>query len=189
MGKMDDADRVHIESRAQWRDWLATNAELSDGVWVVLWRDASRPSPAYDDLVEESLCFGWIDATTRPLDDERRMQWYSPRRARSPWAATNKVRVERLTREGQMMPAGQRVIDEAKASGMWEVLDGPEAGIEPDPLRTALDADPSARRTWDAYPASVRKYQLTQIALAVTPAGKQSRIAKVVKTAAEGKRP
>lgn len=186
---MDDAEQVHITSRAHWRAWLTENHATSDGVWVIVFKAADQPSPTYDDLVEESLCFGWIDATNRPLDDERRMQWYSPRRARSPWAATNKVRVERLLADGQMTEAGLRVIEAAKASGMWAVLDGPEAGIVPAELAEALAADPRAQATWDAYPASVRKYQLTHIAMAATPATVTKRIATVVKTASEGLRP
>ena len=189
MGRMDDAERIHVESRAAWRAWLTDHHASSDGVWVVLWRQSDRPKPSYDDLVEEALCFGWIDATNRPLGEDRRMQWYSPRRARSPWAATNKVRVARLIEQGLMMPAGQAVIDAAKASVWWSVLDGPEAGIVPDELQRALDQNDAARETWDSYPASVRKYQLTQIAMAMNPETVSGRIARVVHTAAEGKRP
>ena len=188
MGRMADAEQVHVESRAQWRAWLQQNHATSDGAWIVVWRD-DRPRPSYDDLVEEALCFGWIDATNRPLDEERRMQWYSPRRNRSPWAATNKVRVARLIDEGLMMPAGQRVIDDAQASGWWSILDGPEAGVVPPALQAALEANDAAQKTWDSYPASVRKYQLTQIAMAVSAQTVTKRIATIVQTAAEGKRP
>jgi uncharacterized protein YdeI (YjbR/CyaY-like superfamily) len=69
------------------------------------------------------------------------------------------------------------------------VLDGPEAGIEPPEFAAALDAVPAARAAWDAFPASVKKYGLTQIALARRPATATSRIAKIVADAAEGKRP
>ncbi len=189
MGRMSDAEQVHIESRAQWRAWLAENHATSDGAWVVVWRDKDRPKPTYDDLVEESLCFGWIDATHRPLDDERRMQWYSPRRPRSLWAATNKARIVRLTADGLMMPAGQRVIDAAKDTVWWSVLDGPEAGIVPPDLQSALEANDAALKTWESYPASARKFQLAHIAMAMTPATVAKRIAAVVQTAAEGKRP
>lgn len=188
MARMDEAERVHLESRAEWRAWLSENHATSDGVWIVVWRD-DRPRPSYDDLVEEALCFGWIDAVNKSLGDDRRMQWYSPRRPRSPWAATNKVRVARLIEQGLMTPAGQAVIDQAKASVWWSVLDGPEAGIVPPELQAALDANDAARETWESYPASVRKYQLTQIAMAMSPATVSKRIASVVHTAAEGKRP
>ncbi|GAA1996438.1 YdeI/OmpD-associated family protein [Microbacterium ulmi] len=72
---------------------------------------------------------------------------------------------------------------------MWEVLDGPEAGIEPPELAAALDADPLARANWDAFPPSAKKVGLTAVAMARRPETKASRIARIVADAAQGRRP
>lgn len=82
-----------------------------------------------------------------------------------------------------------RVLEVAKANGSWTVLDGPEAGIEPDEFAAALDAVPAARENWDAFPKSVKKFGLTHIAMAKRPDTRAARIAKIVADAAEGKRP
>ncbi len=188
--KMDAAPRVHVESAEEWRAWLEEHGETADGVWLVTWQATTgRPRVAYEDAVLEALCVGWIDGQAQRLDDERSMQWYAPRSPGSTWAATNKARVAQLTAEGRMRPAGQRLVDMAKANGMWTVLDGPEAGIEPSELTAALDAVPAARAAWDAFPPSARKMGLTAIAMAKKPETKTSRISRIVADAAEGRRP
>ncbi len=88
-----------------------------------------------------------------------------------------------------LAPAGIRMVEAAKADGSWTLLDGPEAGIEPPELTAALDAVPAAREQWDAFPPSVKKFGLTQIATAKRPATREARIAKIVADAAEGRRP
>lgn len=88
-----------------------------------------------------------------------------------------------------LAPAGVRVLEAARASGSWTLLDGPEAGIEPEELTAALDAVPTARASWDAFPPSARKLGLTHIAMAKRPETRSARIAKIVADTAEGKRP
>lgn len=172
----------------EWRGWLAANHESSSGAWVILARDRRGPV-SYDDLVCEALCWGWIDGLANPLDDHNTMLRFTPRRPDSAWAATNKRRVEQLVAAGRMQPAGQRLIDGAKASGAWTLLDDAEALIESDELRDALDAAPDARRNWDAFPPSARKFALSQIAFAKRAETKTRRIAKIVDQAAHNVRP
>ena len=117
------------------------------------------------------------------------MLWFAPRSPSSAWAATNKARVAKLEAEGRMRPEGRRLIDLARANGMWTVLDGAEAGVEPPELTAALDAEPAARREWDSWTPGVRKVALTAIALAKRPQTRTARIARIVADAAVGKRP
>jgi len=71
---------VHLRDRAAWRRWLERNHGAAKGVWVVSWRtQTGKPRVEYDALVEEALCFGWIDGHQKPVDDERIMQLITPR--------------------------------------------------------------------------------------------------------------
>ena len=97
--------------------------------------------------------FGWIDSIARKLDDDRTMLWFSPRKPGSGWARPNKERVERLTAAGLMTPAGQRVIDAARADGSWSRLDDVENLVVPDDLAAALDSRPPAVGTGTHFPA------------------------------------
>lgn len=189
MGKMADAERVTVTSATQWRTWLSGNGETSSGVWVAIPRTRSSVrGDLYAPLVEEALCFGWIDGQVGSESDHA-LLWFAPRSPRSAWAASNKERVTRLIAEGRMDDTGLRLIEAAQANGMWTVLEGPEAGMEPAELRAALDGEPIARTTWDALPPSTRKAALTHIALAKTPATVTRRIAAIVTACVEGRRP
>ncbi|QTV80915.1 YdeI/OmpD-associated family protein [Microbacterium sp. NIBRBAC000506063] len=168
--------------------WLAANHETARAVWLVIPR-GSGYRERYEQAVRQALCFGWVDGQSRPHDGEGTLQRFSPRKPRSMWAGTNKARVAELEAAGLMTDAGRRVIENAKANGMWEVLDGPEAGVEPPELTAALDANPEARERWDAFPASARKFGLTAIALARRPETRAVRIARIVADAADGTRP
>lgn len=189
MGALDDGERIRAADAATWRAWLEENHTRAAGVWLLSVRGGGTSGVGYEDAVRQALCFGWIDGPVRTFDDETVGQWFSPRRPTSGWAATNKARVARLEAEGLLAPAGVRAIEVAKANGAWEVLDGPEAGIEPDELAAALDAVPAARANWDGFPKSVKKLGLTQIATAKRPETRAARIAKIVADAAEGRRP
>lgn len=189
MGALDDGERISAADAAAWRAWLDENHSRPHGVWLLSVRGAAATGVGYEDAVRQALCFGWIDGPVRTFDDQSVGQWISPRRAASGWAATNKARLASLEADGMLAPAGIRAIEVAKANGSWTMLDGPEAGIEPDELAAALDADPAARENWDAFPPSVRKLGLTHIATAKRPETRAARIAKIVADAAEGRRP
>lgn len=191
MGVMDDAETIHPESATAWGAWLEEHHGRDSGVWVRI-DDRTAPGDhalSYENAVLEALCWGWIDATARSQGLEGSVIWFSPRRSSSPWAASNKARILRLEAEGRMQPAGRALVEAARVNGMWSVLEGPEAGIEPAALTAGLDADPSARTFWDGLPPSTRKTALTAVALAKQDATKASRIAKIVSDCAAGRRP
>ena len=182
-------EQVPVESRAQWREWLRAHHDSAPGVWVVTWKKSSSgPYVSYEDLVEEALCFGWIDTKGRRLDDQRSQLLLTPRRARSGWSRPNKQRVERLIAAGLMEPAGLAVIEAAQRSGTWTALDDVEDGIEPPDLAAAPDAAPDARRQWDAFPRSARRAILEWISSARTAPTRDKRVRTTVEEAAEGRR-
>jgi len=189
MSALDDAPHVHADDRATWRAWLAANHATAAGAWLVTWRARSgRAGLDYEAAVEEALCFGWIDSTGGHVDDERGKLYFAPRKARSPWAASNKARVERLLAAGRLAPAGLAAIERAKTNGSWTVLDGPERLEVPDDLAAALAARPGAGANFAAFPPSARKSLLGWIALAQRPITRAGRIAKVADAAARNER-
>jgi uncharacterized protein YdeI (YjbR/CyaY-like superfamily) len=176
--------------RAGWRAWLVANHATSSGVHLVSWRKgAGHTSVSYEDAVEEALCVGWIDAVAGRLDEQRSLQWFAPRRSRSGWARSNKERVERLIAAGHMLPAGLAAIEEAKRNGTWTMLDDVENLVVPADLAAALDADPVARKHWDAFSRSPRRAILEWIAQAKRPETRARRIADTAGYAALGERP
>lgn len=184
------ADRpvVLITSRAQWRDWLIEHHGSCDGIWLARYRKGAGPQVSYDEVVEEALCFGWVDSQARTLDDERSALLLTPRRPRSNWSASNKRRVAKLEAEGLMAEAGRAMVALAQATGTWTALDEVEQLIEPDSLRAALDAEPAARAAWDAFSRSSRRGMLEWLLTARTRATVDRRVAKIVSEAAAGRK-
>ena len=105
------------------------------------------------------------------------------------WSKPNKERIERLLATGRLQPPGLAVIERAKQDGSWTVIDGPENLEVPPDLAAALAEHPEAQARFAAFPTSVRKAYLTQIALAKTEATRQRRIADVVERSADNLRP
>ncbi len=179
----------HPRDLAAWRAWLTANCDTARGVWVASWRKASGKAPvAYEDLVEEAICFGWIDSTVNTLDDARALQLMTPRKAKSGWTRLNRRRVDDMEAQGRMTDAGRRAVEVAKANGWWTLYDAVEDLVEPDDLAAALDHSPAARAAWDGFPPSARKQMLWWIITAGRPETRANRIAKIASEAAADRR-
>ena len=90
-------------------------------VWLRLTRKGVEPaSLSSDELVDVGLCFGWISAVRRRGDEETYLQRYTRRRPSSKWSQLNISKVERLTAEGRMRPAGLAEVEAAQADGRWD---------------------------------------------------------------------
>jgi uncharacterized protein YdeI (YjbR/CyaY-like superfamily) len=175
-------ERIAIRSRGELRSWLERNHRRAASVWCVTWKKrAGAPHVPYTDIVEEALCFGWIDSLPRALDAAHSMLLLSPRKAQSNWSRLNKLRVERLTAAGLMTPEGLKAVDLAKANGKWTFLDDVDALTLPPDLRAAFEAEPGSQLNWDRFPPSAKRGILEWIKNAK---GAQTRARRVAETAA-----
>jgi uncharacterized protein YdeI (YjbR/CyaY-like superfamily) len=179
----------HPEDVAAWRAWLERNHRTERGVWVASWkRSTGRPAVPYEQLVEEALCFGWIDSTVNTLDEKRGLQLTTPRKPKSSWTRLNRQRVASLEAQGRMTDAGREAVEVAKANGWWMRYDAVEDLVEPPDLAEALDASPAAREHWDRFPPSARKQMLWWVVSAAKADTRATRIAKIVSEAELGRR-
>lgn len=185
---MDEYEQVLVTSRQELRDWLAANAGRTEGIWLVTYKASSgKPSPSYDDIVAEALCFGWIDSTVRRRDEESAMQLLTPRKPTSTWSSLNKRRVAELIEAGLMTERGLRSVEVAKENGSWSIYDPVERLEVPEDLAEALAAK-GARTTWDGFPAGARKQMLWWLVSAKRPATRQRRVDAIIEAAADGRR-
>jgi len=98
--------------RSQLRQWLEENHTTQRQCWVVCSRVKQPPAGVlqYIEVVEEALCFGWIDSTVKRMPDGRLAQRLSPRRKGSHWTELNKQRCAQLEKQGLMTDAGRRAL-------------------------------------------------------------------------------
>ncbi|NDV82238.1 YdeI family protein [Bacteroides sp. 51] len=95
----------YFENRRDWRKWLADNFETAREIWFVFPQKSSgKKSIAYNDAVEEALCFEWIDSTIKPLDTELRIQRFTPRNPKSTYSQANKERLKWLSDNKMIHP-------------------------------------------------------------------------------------
>lgn len=182
---MKDFERVQVESTAELRAWLADNYSRTESIWLVTYKkNVPEKYVSWDEVVEEALCFGWIDSLPRKLDADRTMVLLSPRRAGNPWSGLNKRRVEKLSAEGRMASAGLAAIEQARADGSWEVYDEIEALVVPPDLAAALAEDRQARPHFEGFSPTTKKGILWWIKSAKTDATRQKRIAGTAALAA-----
>lgn len=177
-------EQVQIESRREWRTWLEQNHTKAQGIWLITFKKhCGDKYVSYDEIVEEALCFGWVDSLPRKLDADRSMLWLSPRKPGSNWSKLNKERVEKMIAAGLMTSAGLVKIEAAKQDGSWHALDAIEALEIPPDLDAALASYTSARQHFDAFPRSVKRGILEWIANAKRPITRAKRIEETARLA------
>lgn len=170
-------EQIQVESRQALRDWLADNHTRTQSVWLIRYKKATPDKYLpYEAVVQELLCWGWIDSLPRKLDDLRTMLLISPRKKGSPWSRVNKRHIEAIVAAGQMTEFGSAKIDAAKADGSWHVYDEIEALVIPPDLAVALDSVPDARANFDNFPDSSKKGILWWIKSAKREATRANRI-------------
>lgn len=180
-----DLPRYYPPTRADWRNWLATNHATAMGVWIIYYKKhTGQPTVPYDDAVEEALCYGWIDSKPNKLDDERYMQLFTPRKPKSPWSRLNKQRIEKLEQAGLIAEAGWAKIKAAKEDGSWTILDPIENLEIPEDLGEALAANPKAASYFEAFADTYKKGILWWIATAKRPETRAKRVKQTVEMAA-----
>ena len=174
----------HTKTRKDWRRWLEKNHNKKDSVWLIIYRKASQTkSVYYSEAVEEALCFGWIDSKPNKRDKESFYLYFAKRKLNAAWSKINRVRVERLTEQGLIKPAGQAMIDIAKQNGKWSALDKIDNEVIPTDLEKAFKANKLPLKNFNAFPPSSRKIILLWIQTARKTETRVKRIKEAVQLA------
>jgi uncharacterized protein YdeI (YjbR/CyaY-like superfamily) len=165
-----------------WLDWLAKNHAKSRGVWLKIAKKGSAAkSVAYEQALEASLCYGWIDGQKKGYDEGAWLQKFTPRGPRSIWSKVNREKAKALIASGQMKPAGLQAVERAKENGQWEAAYDSQRGIEvPEDLQTELDRRPQARTFFNELDSVNRYAILHRIQIAKKPETRARRVQQFV---------
>jgi uncharacterized protein YdeI (YjbR/CyaY-like superfamily) len=183
-----DAPILTIRTRADMRTWLAANHATHGSVWLATYKKHHPDYLAYEPVVEELLCWGWIDSVTRTLDADLSMILISRRNPKSAWSAINKAHVLRARASGAMTAAGEALIATAQANGMWAFLDDVERLEVPPDLATALELS-GTTVFWTALPRSIKRGTLEWLKTAKTLETREKRLADITGSAVQNLRP
>lgn len=188
MTKTENFEQVEISSVEELHQWLEQHHTQQESVWLVTFKkQVPEKYVSVSEVLDELLCYGWIDGIRRKLDTDRTMQLIAPRKAQH-WAKTYKDRAARLEKEGRMQDAGRKAIALSKKNGLWNFMDDVDALIKPADLVEALKNHPPALENFDAFNDSSKRFVLRWIKLAKTAKTRANRIEKTARLAAIGEK-
>lgn len=153
---------LYVTNRKTWRAWLAKHHNNEEEIWLVyMKKDSRKPRIPYNDAVEEALCFGWIDSTLKPIDEEKYAQRFSPRRPTSKLSEMNKERIRRLIKQKKMTPAGLAAVKHVSdiSSNNLKLI------IAPDIIK-ALKKDKKTWSNFEKFPTSYKRIRIGWIEMA-----------------------
>lgn len=178
---------VFFRRQGQFRAWLARHHASAQELLVGFHRKGSgRQSITYPEALDEALCYGWIDAVRRRLDDTSYTIRFTPRKRGSNWSAVNIRHVERLKAEGRMTKAGLAVFngrDKKKAPYSFE---NRSVTLDPGYLKR-LKANAAAWKHFRSLPASMRRTIGFWIMSAKREATRERRLETLITCSAEGR--
>lgn len=160
-------------------EWLRQNHNNQSELWVKIYKKHTGIlSVTWDELVIESLCWGWIDGVKKSLDEQAYLQRITPRKARSNWSKRNTAHVETLIAEGRMKEAGLKHVREAKADGRWESAYVISEIEVPEDFISALANKPNLKLFYETLTKSSRYVIAHSLNSAKKPETREKRFAK-----------
>ena len=176
---------LDVPGREEWRNWLREHHDLESQVWLVFHkRHTRRPSIAYDDAVDEALCFAWIDSLIKRLDDERYARKFTPRKPDSRWSTSNRKRYAQLEADGRLMQAG---LNRAPTDRNGDAP-RPSPSTIPPYIQQALGRRPTARSYFESLAPSYRRMYIAWIDSAKQQETKMKRLQEAIGRLAAGKK-
>jgi uncharacterized protein YdeI (YjbR/CyaY-like superfamily) len=121
---MRELENIYFRNKEEFRNWLEENHDTNPGIWVIFYKKhINIDCIKYNELLEEVLCFGWIDSLIKKIDDDKYARKITPRTNTQKWSELNKKKVIELIKEGKMTQAGLHKIDNYLKTGKvdWPV--------------------------------------------------------------------
>ena len=180
---------VECPDDASWERWLEEHHAQAVDAWVKIAKKGSGVTTVhYPEVLDTAVCFGWIDAVRRPLDDTFFLQRFTPRGPRSKWSQVNRGKALALIAAGRMRPAGHEQVRAAQADGRWDAAYEPQSRASiPDDFQRALDAEPAAREFFATLKGQRRYAFLYRLHNVKTQKARDRRIATYIELLREGR--
>lgn len=176
--------QLDVRTRAAWRRWLAKHHASSPGVWLVRYKQHSGiTSMSYEDLVQEALCFGWIDSLVKRLDEHRYTIKVTPRQRTSKWSDSNRKRWKELRAAGLLAAPG---LAAAPTANRYAAK--PDVPELPAYIRAAFRTEPGAWTFFRSLPARNRRDFVVWIHTAKRPETRQRRIQEAIALLSAGRK-
>jgi uncharacterized protein YdeI (YjbR/CyaY-like superfamily) len=178
-----------FKSAADFGKWLEMHHATAKELWVGYYKKSSgKPGLTWPESVDQALCYGWIDGVRKSLDEFSYTNRFTPRRPRSNWSAVNIKRVQELTDQGLMQPAGLKAFQarEESRSGVY-AYEQQKSDNLPEAYIQKLRRNKSAWTFFQAQPAWYRKKVIWWVVSAKKEETRLKRLDKLIEESAHGR--
>ena len=177
-------------TRRELRAWLDEHHDAATQLWIGLYKKGSgRPSITWSEVVDEALCFGWIDGIRRGIDEQSYMNRITPRKPNSNWSARNTRRFHELEDERRVQPAGRRAFDQRREdrTAVYSYEQRYEVTLDRG-FERRFRANKGAWSWFDAQPEGYKAIARYWVMSAKRLEGRERRLATLIEDSAKGRR-
>jgi len=104
---METVKQIYFPTRTAWRNWLIKNHLSEKKIAVIVYKKhTGKHSPNHKELMEEAICFGWIDTTIKRLDYEKYLRCFVRRGDNGKWSKNTLGYARDLIKKGKMSAEG-----------------------------------------------------------------------------------
>jgi uncharacterized protein YdeI (YjbR/CyaY-like superfamily) len=181
---------VFFETPEELRAWLEEHHETATELWVGMYKTASgRPSVTWPQVVDEALCFGWIDGIRKGIDDISYANRLTPRKPTSNWSAVNVKRFGELKRQGRVRPAGQAAFDRRRKerTGVYSYEQRHQVKLDP-AFEKRFRAKKKAWSWFEQQAPSYRTAAVYWVMTAKKPETRERRLDQLIEDSGRGRR-
>jgi uncharacterized protein YdeI (YjbR/CyaY-like superfamily) len=175
--------QITVFSAKEFRAWLRKHHKKEHKLAVVVHKKhTGKPFPTHREMIEESICYGWIDTTIKRLDEDTFIRHFSRRTDKSKWSDNTLSYAARLVKEGRMSPQGIHFYTMGKAKPTHDhgIPKNPDMPIE---LKKALAKNAKAKRIVEAYPPSIKRAIFRTILRGKQVATREKTVKKIIAAA------
>ena len=181
-------NKITAFNREDFRNWLVENHTKEEKVFVIVHKKhTGKSAPSHRELLEEAICFGWIDTTINRLDEDKYMRKFSKRNKNSRWSDNTLGYAKDLIKRKKMTPTGLKFYKEGLKKPTFDagIPKNPDMPVE---LKKALDKNEKANENFKKFPPSIKKMIYRWILRGKLEETRNRRIKVVVQKAEVGNR-
>jgi uncharacterized protein YdeI (YjbR/CyaY-like superfamily) len=182
-------EAIFFSSPAELRAWLEEHHATASELWVGCFKKASgRRSLTWSEIVDEALCFGWIDGKVQRIDEHRYRQRLTPRKPNSNWSAVNVAKVSELRAQGRMTPAGEAAFAARREEPPGITYERRHEAAFDSEQEATFRANASAWEWFSSQSTSYRSLATFWVVSAKRPETRARRLATLIECSADGRR-
>jgi len=178
-----ESKTITVYKKEDFRKWLAKNHKKEKRIAIILYkRHTGKPTPTHRELIEEAICFGWIDTIIKRLDDDRFIRNFTKRNDNSNWSKNTMSYAKQLIKQRRMTGEGLKYykLGLKKPTQDHLIPKNPDIPIE---LKEALSKNKKAEENFNNFPPSSKRMFYRWLLSGKQEETRKKRIKKIIDAA------